>query len=75
MITALNRLTSAPETPGQAREMIDVADLAAQLILSGTATLEVLAADQTEAGIITLFAGMRAKERQNGNRNNLLPNM
>lgn len=62
MITALNRLTSAPETPDEAREMIHIADLAAQLILSGATTLEELAADQTEAGIIALFAEMRTRE-------------
>lgn len=64
MITALNRLTAPPETPDQAREMVYVADLAAQLILSGTASLEELAADQTEAGIIAFFASMRTKEKE-----------
>jgi len=62
MITALNRLTAPPETPDQVQEMIYVADLAAQLILSGVATLEELAADQTEAEIIALFASLRATE-------------
>jgi len=62
MITALNRLTAPPETLDQALETIHIADLAAQLILSGVATLEELAADQTEAGIIALFASMRAQE-------------
>ena len=66
MITALNRLTSPPATPDEAQEMVYVADLAAQLILSGATSLEQLAADQTEAGIIALFASMKAQEMRAG---------
>lgn len=73
MITPLNRLNYAPTTPQQALEFLHVADLAGQLVLSQAATLEQLAGDQTEAGIIALFADMRARERapstQYGSRN------
>lgn len=63
MITPLNRLSFPPETPDQALEFIHVADTAAQIILAGAATLEELAGDQTEAGVIACFAGLRAQER------------
>jgi hypothetical protein len=63
MIIILNQLVIPPRNAQQALELIHVADLAGQLVLNKTATLEQLAANETEAEIITLFAQMRARER------------